>query len=269
MSLKIVMAQLTSTPDATENLQKARSTVKKARALYNADFVVFPEAFMSHFPKGTPPDIAIDSAQSLDGPFVTAMRELAGEHGVWLAFGMRESLADPKDRRIYNSVVLIDSSGNIVRVYRKTHLYDAFGMKESDRVKPGDQLFEPVDTPFGKIGILVCYELRFPEVARYQALKGAEILIVPSGWVRGDLKSEHWKTLVTARAIENTVFVVGCNHVSKDMYIGESLVVDPMGVTMACGNEREDLIPCYIDTDRIAEVRKKLPSIENRRPELY
>nr|WP_284286350.1 nitrilase-related carbon-nitrogen hydrolase [Alicyclobacillus fastidiosus] len=116
--------------------------------------------------------------------------------------------------------------------------------------------------------MFVCYELRFPEIARYQAIQGADIIIVPSGWVRGPLKEHHWKTLVTARALENTLFVAACDQVS-DHYCGNSLVVDPMGVHMATGSEVETLIPCEIDLSRVADVRRKLPSSIHRRPELY
>ena len=114
----------------------------------------------------------------------------------------------------------------------------------------------------------MCYEVRFPEVARDQRAKGAEIIIMPTAWVKGDMKSLHFETLVKARAIENTVFMVACDQYSK-IRMGESIAVDPMGVTLASGGEGEKVIPVYIDTARIAEVRKKLPSFEDRRPELY
>ena len=163
---------------------------------------------------------------------------------------------------------MLDGAGSIVRTYHKTHLYDAFGYRESDEIKAGEAFFEPVETPFGKIGLFVCYEVRFPEVARDQRAKGAEIIIMPTAWVKGDMKSLHFETLVKARAIENTVFMIACDQYSK-IRMGESIAVDPMGVTLASGGEGEKVIPVYIDTDRIAEVRKKLPSFEDRRPELY
>lgn len=181
---------------------------------------------------------------------------------------MSEKIDDPKDNRAYNTTIIMSSSGEIKGVYRKTHLYDAFGAQESKTIKPGDSLFEPIDTPFGRIGVFVCYELRFPEIARHQAMKGADILIVPSGWVRGPLKERHWETLITTRALENTVYLIACGHVN-DFYLGRSMVVDPLGLTVAQGTEREGLIPCRIDMNRIKEVRKVLPTHIHRRPELY
>ena len=153
-------------------------------------------------------------------------------------------------------------------VQRKTHLYDAFGYKESNEYKAGDKFFEPVDTPFGKLGLFVCYEVRFPEVARYQKAKGAEIVIMPTAWFKGDLKSHQFRTLITSRALENTFFVLACDQCGGTA-MGESVAVDPMGVAFAAGNEREELIPVYVDTDRIKEVESKLPSFKDRRPALY
>ncbi|MEI3180657.1 MAG: nitrilase-related carbon-nitrogen hydrolase [Lachnospiraceae bacterium] len=158
--------------------------------------------------------------------------------------------------------------GRLWSTYRKTHLYDAFGYKESDDNKPGDQFFEPIDTPFGKIGLFVCYEVRFPEVARYQRSKGADIIMMPTAWVPGPLKSPQFRTLITARAIENTVYMVACDQVGANA-MGESVVVDPMGVVVASAGEVETLICAEIDTDRVEKVRAKLPAYKDRRPELY
>ncbi|MDF2683687.1 MAG: amidohydrolase [Brevibacillus sp.] len=268
MSFQIVMAQLGSTDDKQVNLQKAEKALQDATEVYGADLVVFPEAYMSYFIVGTPREVKLNDAEAIDGPFVSGMCELASKYGVWIIFGMRERTEDAQDDRVYNSVILADSSGQVVSSYRKTHLYDAFGAKESLAIKPGDSLFEPVDTPFGKIGLLVCYELRFPEISRYQALHGADILVVPSGWVKGPVKERHWESLVTVRALENTAYVVACNQVN-DHYIGQSLVVDPMGVVLARGAETEALIPCRVDLARVQEVREKLPSHLHRQPELY
>ncbi|MEK8126681.1 carbon-nitrogen hydrolase family protein [Paenibacillus filicis] len=268
MSFQLVMAQLGSTDDKQVNLNKAEQALSEAVGVHHADIVVFPEVFMSYFAVGTPREVKLQDAEKLDGLFVTGMRELSRKYGVWTIFGMREPSEDPQDDRVYNSVVIVDAAGEIVSTYRKTHLYDAFGAKESVSIKPGDSLFHPVKTPFGTIGLLVCYELRFPEISRYQAVHGADVIIVPSGWVRGPLKEKHWLHLVTTRALENTAFVVACNQVN-DFYIGQSLIVDPMGVAVAQGDETESLIPYRIDLDRVQEVRTKLPSHVHLRPELY
>ena len=265
----IVMAQTEACPDAAQNLQKAAAAVKESAVLYHGNMIIFPEVFMDSHPIGTPRETVISTAQSLNGPFVTGMRALAKESHMWMVFGMTEQTGSTTDDRSFNTTVILNSEGEIVSTYHKTHMYDAFGVKESDTYVPSDQLFTPVDTPFGRIGLMVCYELRFPEIARSQALQGAEILIVPAGWVKGDLKSLHWKSLLTARAVENTLYVVGCDLYSKDAYMGESMAMDPMGIPIASAGEGSCLIPCYIDTDRIRAVREKLPCWANRRPELY
>ncbi|OLN32989.1 carbon-nitrogen hydrolase family protein [Desulfosporosinus metallidurans] len=269
MPFQLVMAQLVSLDDKHVNLKKAENAVKYAKQIHGADIVVFPEVFMSHFPIGTPKDISLKDAEPVDGPFVGGMCKLALQYGVWLVFGMREATEEPSDERVYNTTVIVSSEGSVISTYRKTHLFDAFGYNESKNIKPGDALFEPISTPFGKLGLFVCYELRFPEIARYQAIHGAEIIIVPSGWVHGPMKEYHWRNLVTARAIENTVYMVACGKVSDNFYIGQSLIADPMGVIMVSGPETEALIPCRIDLGRIKGVRAKLPSYLHRRPELY
>lgn len=268
MKSTFVMAQLQSEPDPDVNLIKAEKAVKEAYGRYRPGCMIFPEVFMCSFPAGTGREEILSSAQPLDGPFVNGMKRLAQKYGVWMIFGMREAVEDSEDDRNYNTVLILNAEGETVKVYRKTHLYDAFGTKESENIKPGGELFEPIETPFGKIGLFVCYEVRFPEVARDQAMKGAEILVMPTAWVKGDLKSLHFRSLITARAIENTVYLLACDQCGP-RYLGESVAVDPMGVPVASGNEREDLIPVYVDTERIAEVRRKLPSVKDRRPELY
>ncbi len=269
MAFQLVMAQLVSSDDKKANLKKAGKAVKDSKEIHRADLVIFPEVFMSHFPIGTPKDISLNDAEDINGPFVTGMRDLAREHGIWIIFGMREATEDKKEEKVHNTVVVVDDKGSLVTTYRKTHLFDAFGYNESKNIKPGNELFKPISTPFGKIGLFVCYELRFPEIARYQAMMGADIIVVPSGWVKGPLKELHWKSLMTARAIENTVFMVACNKLSDNFFIGQSLVVDPMGVTIVAGDETECLIPCRIDLQRLEKVRNKLPSHLHRKPELY
>src|SRR5699024_10312330 len=228
----------------------------------------FPEAFMSYFEVGTPRETKREDAEFIDGPFVNEMANLAKKYKIWTIFNMRESISDAKDQRVFNTTIILDDKGEQEGVCRKTHLYDAFGAKESDGAKPGDSLFEPIETPFGKIGLFVCYELRFPEVARHQAIMGADIILIPSGWVKGPLKEQHWKNLVISRALENNLYVIACNHVN-DYYIGQSLAVDPMGVFVSKGGEEEESISYGVNLNRVKNVKNILPSYKHRRPELY
>lgn len=129
-------------------------------------------------------------------------------------------------------------------------------------------MFDPIETPFGRIGLFTCYELRFPEVARDQRRKGAEILLMPTAWAEGEMKRLHFRTLITARALENGVYVLACDQCAEGT-IGESAAVDPMGVTVASAGAEEALVLVRTDTDRVREVRRRVASFDQRRPELY
>lgn len=268
MSHVFVLAQLEAVPDPAENLARARTAAARAADTMGADLLIFPELYMCHFAYGSTLESRRRLAQPLEGPFVSSMRTIARTFGLWMVFGMLEAMPDD-ETHCYNTTLLVDSEGAIRSVYRKTHLFDAFGFRESDFIRPGDALTPPVQTPFGKIGLMVCYDLRFPEVARSLVLAGAEMLIVPSAWVRGDLKERHYHTLLTARAIENSVFVLSANRIGRDC-IGQSLALDPMGVPLAFGTEAEGLFPCHIARERLAQTARLIPQpATSRRPELY
>ncbi len=206
-------------------------------------------------------------SQPLDGPFVTGLAHASRQAGVWVVAGMLETAAGTRDKT-YNTTVVLDDVGNLRAYYRKTHLFDAFGYQESAVFAAGEQLFEPLETPFGRMGLLVCYELRFPEVARLQAERSVDFFVMPSAWVNGSMKEVHWRHLIVARAIENTAYMVTCDQ-AGNQFLGRSLLVDPMGVVLAEGPEEESLLYAEISAERIAEVRSKVPSVTHRRPELY
>lgn len=262
--MKISVAQVTADTNKNKNLEKAERYIKES-AESNSDLVVFPELFMVYAPKEIKQ--LSEVAESVDGPFVKQMASYAKQYKVNVMFGMYE-IKEGEKERAYNTIVSLNRDGEIIDKYRKTHLYDAFLHKESDRVIPGDESFGLVETDVGKVGLMICYELRFPEVARKLALLGADIIIVPTAWVKGEMKDEHWSTLLKARAIENTVYVVGPNQIGN-IFNGLSMIYDPMGVRVASAGEEETLIQATIDQNRIKRVRKNLPSLENRRPELY
>lgn len=263
--MKVAIAQLTSTLDKTQNLQKAVEYVGKAKAA-GADFVIFPEMYSAAAtPKsGVRPS---EVAEPLDGPFVSRLAQAAREQGIYVVCGVYESIEGDQDRA-YNTTVFFNRSGELIKAYRKTHLYDAFSYMESDYIAAGNTPYEIIETEFGKIGLIVCYEVRFPEIARQFALQGADLLFVPAGWVAGPMKEDHWETLVRTRAIENTMFVCAADQVGN-IFAGRSMIVDPMGVIVASAGEEETLLVAELDLDRIQRVRGKLPSVANRRPELY
>ena len=270
MESTFVLAQLHPLPDPEENLGKAKKAMLEAREKYHADLILFPEMFMSQCDAGADVREANRWAQAPDGSFVQGMRELAKAFGLWTLFGMRELPGNLKneENRVYNRTVLLNERGETVSAYRKTHLYDAFGYRESDFYLRGDQLMQPVETPFGKIGIFVCYELRFPEIARKLALEGAQMLLVPAAWASGERKKEQFQLLAQTRALENTVYLLACDQCGGST-AGGSLAVDPLGRILAQAEEEEQLLSVRIDTDAISEVRKCLPCLEQRRPELY
>lgn len=263
--MKLAVAQLISTADKHKNLEKALTVIAEAR-MAKADLVVLPETYMAKIPSEIGKTCS-GIAEPLDGPFIRALKVAAKLHGIFVACGVYEASVDDA-KRAYNTVVLINDDGELILTYRKTHLYDAFSYSESTNIIPGENGFEVVETRHGKIGLLVCYELRFPEISRSLALKGADIILVPTAWVAGPMKEEHLLTLAKSRALENTVFLCVADQVGG-IYAGRSVICNPMGVTMASLGEDEGIIYAEIDLAKAKEIRSKLPCLTQRRPELY
>jgi predicted amidohydrolase len=256
----VAVAQFAPGDDKLENLAAIeRLTAEAVRR--GAALVVFPE-YSSFFvdPLG---DRLLENAEPLDGPFVTALTGLAERFDVHIVAGLVATATDA--RRFANVLVAVSPVEGLVATYRKLHLYDAFGSRESDWVEAGE-----IDKPqtFSiegvTIGLQTCYDIRFPEVSRRLVDAGADLIVVPAEWVRGPLKEHHWRTLVTARALENTVYVAAADQ-TPPVGVGASLVVDPMGVTIASLGEREDVAVAQIDPRRIDEVRRVNPALALRR----
>ena len=163
---------------------------------------------------------------------------------------------------------MITNQGQVKSVYRKLHLYDALGFKESDKLASGNKIIQPFRTTVGKIGLMICYDIRFPEMSRILALAGAEILAIPSAWVQGVMKEEHWQIMLKARAIENGCYVIAPDQVGN-IFSGRSMVIDPFGITMLDMGAKEGLEIIEIDRNRLKSVRKSLPLLSNRRIDAY
>jgi predicted amidohydrolase len=224
----------------------------------DTDLVVFPEAFARDF--GEPGSDLAAFAEPLDGPFASRLETLAAKSGAaWLG-GMFEVAEDAS--RPLNTLVLAGGEESVS--YRKIHLYDSFGYRESDTVSPGT--VDPCVTSLAgfPLGLMTCYDLRFPELSRALAMRGAEAIVVPAAWVAGDRKVEHWRTLLRARAIENTVWVVGVGQPGP-RYTGHSMVVSPDGDVVAEAGEDPTTLDVTIDREAVAEVRRTNPSLANRR----
>lgn len=263
MQLTIALAQC-AYPTNGDVLTQVDDWCAKA-AEKGVDLLVFPEDLMS--PKPLSAEELADAAEPLDGHFVGSVCASAARYGTWVAFTFYER--DSAGGRPFNTAVLTDAAGNVVATYRKTHLYDAHDVRESERTKSGDALMEPAETPFGRIGLAICYDLRFPEVTRTAALEGCELMLFPSAWHDGPEKAAHWETLLRARAIENEIFVVGTCR-AGERYVGRSLVADPLGRVLAYAKGKEEELVVYsIDTKVAEEARNNMPLLDHRRPELY
>ena len=259
-SSQIAIAQFAPEADAVANLATVAGLVHMA-ASRGARLVVLPE-YSSYFAKQLGADF-VAAAQPLGGPFVDGIRELARSERVHIVIGVVEKIDDPT--RFSNTLVAVDPAGELVATYRKLHLYDAFGDSESTWVKPGE-IDEPelFDFEGFRVGLQTCYDLRFPEVTRRLVDAGATLVAVPSEWVRGPLKEHHWRTLVVARALENTLYVAAADH-APPIGVGNSMIVDPMGVEIATVGEIADVATAAISPDRVAQVRALNPALELRR----
>ncbi len=155
----------------------------------------------------------------------------------------------------------------VAATYRKTYLYDSFGYRESDRLLAGTGEPQVVSCEGLAVGLMTCYDLRFPEFGRALVDNGAEVIVVPAAWVRGPLKEDHWVTLLRARAMENTVYVAAAAQTGRS-YCGRSMIVDPMGTAVAALGDEEAVATADLEKQRVTEVRLRNPSLANRRSDL-
>ncbi|MEV5960916.1 carbon-nitrogen hydrolase family protein [Kribbella sp. NPDC051952] len=257
--MKIAVVQTASSYDKAANRDLVRRVVADA-AQDRPDLVVVPEAIMSDF--AIEGGSVADAAEPLDGEFVATLRKAAIDHGVAIVAGMFERSCDQD--RPYNTLLAVGADGALLGAYRKIHLYDAFGYKESDQLTSGDVAPVVVEVAGVSLGLMTCYDLRFPELSRALVDAGAEALVVPAAWVRGPLKEHHWTTLLTARAVENTCYVAAAAQNGKK-YCGLSQVIDPQGVALASVGETDGHAVAEISAERLADVRKRNPSLQNRR----
>ncbi|WP_433468757.1 carbon-nitrogen hydrolase family protein [Spirillospora sp. CA-128828] len=258
--VQVAIAQFAPGAGKDENLAAIGKLTGEA-AGRGAKVVVFPEFAMFTVPKMD--RRFVDSAEPLDGPFVTGLGDLARRHGVHVVAGMNERLGDSD--RISNTLVAVAPGGDVVAEYRKIHLYDAFGYEESALVRPGE-IGEPETFAVDGVtfGLQTCYDVRFPEVTRRIVDAGADVLALPAEWVPGPLKEDHWRTLVRARAIENTIYVAAADQCAP-AGAGNSMIVDPMGVVAAALGEGVGVVSAEVSAERIAAVREKNPALALRR----
>ncbi len=269
MELHVALIQTDAGSDPEANVARAAELADTAAAA-GAHLVALPEYLQFRGPD----DGFRASARPIPGPFTEPFAEVARRHGCWILAGsLAETSGDPD--RPYNTSTLIGPDGEIVARYRKIHLFDVdvdAGPvdQESARVTGGD---EPVvtDVAGARLGMTICYDLRFPELYRTLALAGAEILAVPSNFTERTGR-DHWEVLLRARAIENGAWVIAPSQIGGPPghpAYGHSMVIDPWGIVVAQAPDRETIIHAVVDTDRVATVRRQIPALVNRRPGTY
>ncbi len=260
--LTVGIAQLGSTQDKCKNLEKVHRLVSQVK---HADVVILPEYTM-FYRKDMFSNIKIlrEVSETLDGYFVRKLAELCREYNIYIICGVVEL----SKNNLYNTIVVLNNRGDVVSVYRKTHLFDAYGYRESRTFAAGYRETEVFTVRNTKFGIAVCFELRFPEIFRVAALKGCEIVVVPAAWYRGDLKEEILHILARARAHENGIYVIVSNQYSED-FCGRSCVVDPFGTVLVDLSVGEKYMEVEIDVDRVYEARRIVPVLDLRKKFLY
>lgn len=256
----VAVVQVTATDDRAANLRIACELVRRA-ADQGAELVCLPEMWSFI---GSDPD-KVAGAETLEGPSMSAMQALASTLGVWLLPGSFAEISEVPGR-VYNTSVVYDPEGEVRGVYRKIHLFDVdvpggAVFKESDTGVAGREAVV-VDTDAGRLGMSICYDLRFP--ALYQALRagGAEVVVVPAAFTAHTGK-DHWEVLLRARAIEQQVWVVAANqggrHNSKWESHGHSMIIDPWGLVVARASDGPGLALAEVDLSRVEQVRREIP----------
>lgn len=269
-SLRVAAIQMNSREDKEWNIQRAEVLIDRAAAL-GARLVALPEYFNYLGPgEGVKPN-----AEPIPGPTIERLAAKARQHALVLHCGSIPERVPDSDRSANTSVVL-GPDGGILGIYRKIHLFDVEvggqpAYRESDSIVPGKEAVV-VDTPVARLGLTICYDLRFPELFRTLTLQGAEIILTPAAFTLYTGK-DHWEVLQRARAIENQVFIVAPaqfgNHAPNRSCYGNAMIVDPWGTVLARAPEEDTVVVADLDFDYRARVQEKLPSLRHRRPGVY
>lgn len=271
MKVKVAAVQLNSRNDKEENLRAAEALIDQAAA-QGARLVGLPELFNY---AGVDEEEARANAEEIPGYTVERLMAKARQHRLYLHCGsITEGSAESP--RFFNTTVVLSPKGEIIARYRKIHLFDVDfggGLKymESDSMAPGRDIVT-FEADGARIGLAICYDLRFPELFRILALRGAQVIFLPAAFTMHTGK-DHWHLLVRARAVENQVFMVAPAQVGSyapgRVCYGRSLIVDPWGLVLAQAHDQPCVITAELDFDVLEQVRRELPSLANRRPEAY
>jgi len=269
-TLSVALVQMNSGADKDANIAAALAGIDQAAAS-GARLVTLPEVWTYLGPD----EGSAAAAEPIPGPLTETLAAKARKHGIWLHAGsiLERVAGEPK---LFNTTVVFSPEGEIVARYRKIHLFDVdlatgAAYRESNTMAPGDEIVT-LDIDGVTVGLAICYDLRFPELFRILALKGAEVILLPAAFTLTTGR-DHWEPLLRARAIENTLFMVAPGQVGQHppglWCNGRSMVVDPWGVVVAQAPDRPAVVTTTIDLEDVRRVRRQIPSLANRMPERY
>ena len=224
----------------------------------DCDLVVFPEYSMGYSKSALSRDFVEDLAEPLNAEFVESVAEKSKEKQIVVVLPIFEK----DDSSVFNTAVIIDR-GKVKGGYRKIHLFDALGYRESEFFRAGSELVL-FDVGGMTFGVVMCYDLRFPELIKEEVMSGATAIIVPAAWFRGPLKEEQWQTLLMARAAETTSYMIGVGNANEN-FVGRSIVVDPFGVKVLDLGYGDRIGRYEIDNNQVTNAREKIPVLQQSR----
>lgn len=267
-TLTVAQVQMRVTRDKAENIAAACRLIRRA-AEQGAEFVMLPEMFCCPYENGA----FRPYGEEQDGPAQRALSALATALGIWIVGG---SIPELEGNRVYNTSFVYDSAGRQVARHRKMHLFDISveggqTFRESDTLSPGGEI-TVFDTPWGKMGLCICFDLRFEELARLMALRGARVIFVPAAF-NMTTGPAHWELLFRQRAVDNQLFTVGTSPArsESETYVawGHSIVCDPWGSVLHQCGAGEEISITSLDLHRVESVRRQLPILRARREDIY
>ena len=265
---RAAIVQMKSSEEKEHNLAYSVKLINEA-AKRKARLICFPEFQMAYSPAEQKTESLHRIAEKISGNFVSTLSNSARQNKINVVATMYEIInTNEKSQKVFDTGIIIDELGKVQSIYRKVHLYDALGFKESKKLLAGSIIEKPSKTSVGNLGLLICYDMRFPEISRILTVYGANILVSPSAWVAGFMKKVHWEVMVKARAIENGVYVLAPNQVGN-IYCGHSMAIDPFGATILDMKNRQGIEYIDIDTTKIDTTRRTLPLLMNRRTDVY
>ena len=266
--MKVSLIQLKTAPTPAENIIRIRELLQKAKA-EGAEIAVLPEMCCCPYENSA----FVRYAMAADAPFLQALAAYAKELELYLVAG---SVPLAEEGKIYNASFVYDPNGDCVAVHRKMHLFDinvtgGQSFMESDTFTPGDEV-TTFQTPWGKFGVMICYDIRFPELSRLLALDGVRAIFVPAAF-NLTTGPAHWELSFRMRALDNQVFMIGCAP-ARDMDAayhawGHSIVTDPWGSVVEQLDEKEGILTVELDLSRVEDIREQLPLLKHRRTDIY